>query len=136
MDHPLPVDTQQKLLRLCSIYTQEPPSESPPSQELSGQTVYTLESLHERLSCSKRPASGQRPKAGCATPGALPGRTEAGQEQLGADVLAERARELRGSPWQVCTGEEEEEEGTAAAVREALHPQQVWYIVSISQFIS
>ena len=80
------------------------------TQELSGQTVYTLESLHERLSRSKRPASGQRPKAGCGPPGALPGRTEAGQEQLSADVLAERARELRGSPWQVCTGEEEEEE--------------------------
>ncbi|XP_067113332.1 ribosomal biogenesis protein LAS1L [Osmerus mordax] len=103
MDHPFPVDTQQKLLRLCSIYTQGPPSESHPSQELSGQTIYTLESLHERLSRSKRPATGQRPKAGCGPTGGLPGRTEAGQEQLSADVLAERARELQGSPWQVCT---------------------------------
>lgn len=103
MEHPLPLDIQQKLLRLCSIYTQGADSGCDPSREHPGQPIYTLERLHERLLHSKHPVHAQRPGAASEPLRGLPERTKDFQEHLSADVLAERARELRGSPWQVCT---------------------------------
>lgn len=83
MEHPLPLDTRQKLLQLCSIYTQAPPSGShaPPHQ------VYTLESLHEKMQQGRwRPAAERRDSSS--------------QESRGAQSQA--ADLLLGSPWQLC----------------------------------
>ncbi|XP_010863309.1 ribosomal biogenesis protein LAS1L [Esox lucius] len=104
MDHPMPLDTQQKLLKLSSIYTQSADSGCDPSIQHSGQHsgVYTLESLHEKLK-SRCPGHTLRQGTVSDQCKALPERTEDFQEHLSPDVLAERAAELRGSPWQVCT---------------------------------
>lgn len=106
MEHPMPLDTRQKLLRLSSIYTQGADSGCDPPMEHSGQPsgIYTLESLHERLRVqSRRQVNMMHPGTVSDSRKALPERTEDFQEHLSPDVLAERAAELRGSPWQVCT---------------------------------
>ncbi|XP_035999937.1 ribosomal biogenesis protein LAS1L [Fundulus heteroclitus] len=84
MEPPLPQETQQKLLRLCCIYTQSPGPQPGPSEEQKHQPVYTVESLQR----SRPRRSSERP--------------EASADLRGADVLAQKATALRGSPWQVC----------------------------------
>lgn len=91
MEPPLPLETQQNLLRLCSIYTQtappDPGSARAPQQQ---RPIYTLESLHEKHGQLWRSAGGSD-------------QTKAPQELKWAEVLAEKAKALRGSPWQVCS---------------------------------
>lgn len=108
MEHPMPLDTRQKLLRLSSIYTQGADSGCDPPMEHSGQPsgIYTLESLHERLRVqSRRQVNMMHPGTVSDSRKALPERTEDFQEHLSPDVLAERAAELRGSPWKLCKGQ-------------------------------
>ncbi|XP_076598284.1 ribosomal biogenesis protein LAS1L [Chaetodon auriga] len=95
MEHPLPLETRQRLLQLCSIYTQSAHSESDTSLEQKQQPIYTLESLHEKLQHSWRHSHPWRSTADSE-------RSESSQEYKGADVQAEKAKLLRGSPWQVC----------------------------------
>lgn len=84
MEHPLPLDTRQKLLQLCSIYTQAEPS----ATHGSPHKVYTLESLHEKMQqCRWRPAAERRDSSSQETTGA---------QSHAADLL-------HGSPWQICT---------------------------------
>uniref|UniRef100_A0A1A8JH13 LAS1-like n=1 Tax=Nothobranchius kuhntae TaxID=321403 RepID=A0A1A8JH13_NOTKU len=90
MEHPLPLETRQKLLHLCSIYTQTTHTESSSSQDLKQQPVYTLESLTEKHSHLRRAAASS-------------GSSESSHDLRWADALAEKAKMLRGSPWQVCT---------------------------------
>uniref|UniRef100_A0A3Q1F5A4 LAS1 like ribosome biogenesis factor n=1 Tax=Acanthochromis polyacanthus TaxID=80966 RepID=A0A3Q1F5A4_9TELE len=96
MEHPLPLETQQRLLQLCSIYTQTTQSELNASQVHKQQPIYTLESLHEKLQHSRRHSQPRRSEADLE-------RSESSQENRCADVQAEKAKLLRGSPWQVCT---------------------------------
>lgn len=96
MEHPLPLETQQRLLQLCSIYTQTTQSELNASQVHKQQPVYTLESLHEKLQHSRRLSQPRRSEADLE-------KSESSQENRWADVQAEKAKLLRGSPWQVCT---------------------------------
>lgn len=102
MDKPLPLDTQQNLLQLCSIYTQGYHGNSSPEPSDPAQPVHTLQSLQERLKASQNrdahssnhtPASLQVPP------------TVELQEKLSPDVLQERNSALRGSAWSVCTGD-------------------------------
>ncbi|XP_068453792.1 ribosomal biogenesis protein LAS1L [Clinocottus analis] len=95
MEHPLPLETRQKLLQLCSIYTQDAPSASDASPQRRQQHIYTLESLHEKLQHSRRLAHPWRSAAEAE-------RSESSQEYKWADGQAEKAKLLRGSPWQVC----------------------------------
>ncbi|XP_041655646.1 ribosomal biogenesis protein LAS1L [Cheilinus undulatus] len=90
MEHPLPLETRQRLLQLCSIYTQSAPPDStrPPQQK---QPIYTLESLHEKL--SRRHGHARRSRAD----------SESSQDLRSSDAQAEKAELLRGSPWQVCS---------------------------------
>ncbi|KAF3696473.1 Ribosomal biogenesis protein LAS1L Protein LAS1 -like protein [Channa argus] len=93
MEHPLPLETRQRLLQLCSIYTQPTQSEFDPSLEQKKQPIYTLESLHEKVKQSRHHNH--------AWPSAVdPERSESSQEHEWTDAQAERV--LRGSPWQVC----------------------------------
>ncbi|KAL0994224.1 hypothetical protein UPYG_G00119480 [Umbra pygmaea] len=103
MEHPIPMDTQQKLLKLSTIYTQGTDSECDPSMEHSGLVsgVYTLESLHEKLQPRHQGHTMQQDTVSDPCK-AIPERTEDFQEHLSPDVLAKRAAELRGSPWSVC----------------------------------
>lgn len=96
MEHPLPLETRQRLLQLCSIYTQTAHSEFDSSVERRQQPIYTLESLHEKLEHSQRHSHPWRPTAASE-------RSESSQENKWADAKAEKAEFLRGSPWQVCT---------------------------------
>ncbi|CAK6970905.1 ribosomal biogenesis protein LAS1L [Scomber scombrus] len=93
MEHPLPLETRQRLVQLCSIYTQTEYSEGDPSSEQKQQPVYTLESLHEKLQRSRRYSHLSL---------AEPDRGKSTQEHRWSDVQAEKAKLLRGSPWQVC----------------------------------
>lgn len=95
MEHPLPMETQKKLLQLCSIYTQNADSEFDSSLEHKQQPVYTLESLHKRLQHSQWHANP--------SPVAGPDRSESSQDNKWTDFHEEKAYLLRGSPWQVCT---------------------------------
>ncbi|XP_071331121.1 ribosomal biogenesis protein LAS1L [Trachinotus anak] len=95
MEHPLPLETRQRLLQLCSIYTQTSHSEFDPSPEQKQQPIYTLESLREKLQHSRHHSHPWRSRAD-------PDRSEASQEYKWADVQAEKAKLLRGSPWQLC----------------------------------
>ncbi|KAG7484192.1 hypothetical protein MATL_G00046600 [Megalops atlanticus] len=109
MEHPLPLDTQQKLLQLCCIYTQGGDPGCSPDAGRRDQPVYTLESLRKRVRReSERSASAPLPSAAPRPHKSLPliqlaEATEDLQEQLSPDILAERVASLRGSPWQVCT---------------------------------
>lgn len=85
MEHPLPLETRQKLLQLCSIYTQMERSDSAASH----QQVYTLESLHEKMQRSRRPTVERRDSF-C---------------QETTEAPSDAADGLLGSPWQVCTDE-------------------------------
>ncbi|XP_028265873.1 ribosomal biogenesis protein LAS1L [Parambassis ranga] len=97
MEHPLPLETRQRLQKLCSIYTQtDPHSELGMSQERTQQPIYTLESLHDKLQHSRRHSHAW----GSAVDSE---RSESSQESKWADAQAEKARVLKGSPWQVCT---------------------------------
>jgi len=96
MEHPLPLETREKLLQLCSIYTQSAHTEGSTSQEPKQQPIYTLESLHEKQQQLRRHSHLRRN-------GADSKKSESSQEYKWADVLAEKAKMLRGSPWQVCT---------------------------------
>ncbi|MBN3306387.1 LAS1L protein, partial [Amia calva] len=101
MDRPLPLDTQRKLLQLCSIYTQA--GGSCPSPGPEDQPVYTLESLqtHARQQAQRLaprdcgPAEETAPKA-----------MDALQQYPSPEAVAERAALLKGSPWQICTGKD------------------------------
>lgn len=92
MEHPLPVETRGKLLQLCSIYTQTSHSNSDPSPERHKQPTYTLESLKR----SRQNGHSLRPRDNSE-------QNESSQEFMSVDALAETAKVLRGSPWQVCT---------------------------------
>lgn len=96
MEHPLPLETRHRLLQLCAIYTQTAHSEIGSSLDNKQQPVYTLESLHEKLQHSRRYSHPCRPPPDT-------DRSESSQENKWADVQAEKAKLLRGSPWQVCT---------------------------------
>lgn len=97
MEHPLPMETQQKLLHLCSIYTQNVRSgfNSLEGKQQQQQPVYTLETLHERLQYSK---CHSKP-----CPTAEPERSQSSQDSKLSDSHKEKLSFLRGSPWQVCT---------------------------------
>lgn len=100
MDKPLPPDTQQNLLQLCSIYTQGYHGNSSPEPSDHVQPVYTLQSLQERLNASQN----RDTHASNHTPGSLQAPpTEELQEKLSADDVQERNSALRGSAWSVCT---------------------------------
>ncbi|KAM6924334.1 ribosomal biogenesis protein LAS1L [Xenentodon cancila] len=94
MEHPIPLETRQRLLQLCSIYTQTTHVDCGTSREQAQQPVYTLESLHEKQQQLRLHA---RRNAGNAE------RSESSQEYNWEDALAAKAKVLRGSPWQVCT---------------------------------
>lgn len=95
MEHPLPLETRERLLQLCSIYTQAEPDESRPNpREQRQQPIYTLESLHEKLQQYRHHNHSKRPETE---------RSEPSQEGKWSDVDVEKAKALRGSPWQVCT---------------------------------
>lgn len=100
MEHPLPMETQEKLLRLCSIYTQKLHlgSDSVEQQQQQQQPVYTLETLHERLQysqCHSKPAR--------AAAVAEPEQSKSVSDTKVSDSHEEKTYFLRGSPWQVCT---------------------------------
>lgn len=90
MEHSLSVDTQEKLLMLCSIYTQT--THSGTSSAKQEQPIYTLESLHEKLQHSKRWQTKVDTE-----------RSGSSRDSKLADTDSDKARLLRGSPWQVCT---------------------------------
>ncbi|KAM6928637.1 ribosomal biogenesis protein LAS1L [Lycodopsis pacificus] len=95
MEHPLPLETRQRLLQLCSIYTQGVHSESDTAPRRKQQPIYTLESLHEKLQHLRHLSHPWHSAAEAK-------RSESSQEYKWADVQAEKARLLRGSPWQLC----------------------------------
>lgn len=95
MEHPLPTETQQKLLRLCSIYTQKLHQDFD-SAAHRRQPVYTLETLHERLQFSHCHSEASAMAAD-------PQESESGQGSQVSDCHEEKLCFLRGSPWQVCT---------------------------------
>ncbi|XP_034027955.1 ribosomal biogenesis protein LAS1L [Thalassophryne amazonica] len=96
MEHPLPVETRQKLLQLCSLYTQAEHSWCTPPLEQIEQPVYTLESLHKILQHSWRSDHPDSSRADSETS------KSSTQDYKWADVQAEKAKLLKGSPWQVC----------------------------------
>lgn len=96
MEHPLPLETRQRLLQLSSIYTQTTHSKFCPPPGHRQQPIYTLESLHEKLQHSRCHSHPWRSVADSE-------RSESSQENKWTDVQAEKAKMLRGSPWQVCT---------------------------------
>ncbi|XP_072532724.1 ribosomal biogenesis protein LAS1L isoform X2 [Salminus brasiliensis] len=108
MEKPLPLATQQNLLRLCSIYTQSNHGDSSPNNTDSSQPVYTLESLRERLARATQNRHAHSPNH---TPGSAqaPPTTDL-QEYLSAETVQERNAVLRGSPWSVCTVSHQAEE--------------------------
>lgn len=85
MDHPLPLETQENLLNLCSIYTSQQPLLSLPRRD---QPIYTLESLHEKLRRSRHRRNKEPERSG---------------SRDVSDTDADKIRLLRGSPWQLCT---------------------------------
>ncbi|XP_077402639.1 ribosomal biogenesis protein LAS1L [Vanacampus margaritifer] len=91
MEHPLPLETQQRLLQLCSIYTRT--EQSDPDTEQKQQPIYTLESLHEKLQRSKRHGHSSLLE---------PQKNRTGEENKWSDAEVEKAKLLRGSSWQVC----------------------------------
>ncbi|TRY87888.1 hypothetical protein DNTS_010189, partial [Danionella cerebrum] len=96
MVKPLPQETQQNLLQLCSIYTQVYDGSCSPGPSDPIEPVYTLQNLQERL---KRNASQER--GGDSSKQSPP--IEELQEKLSAEIVQERNLALSGSPWSVCT---------------------------------
>lgn len=86
MEHPLPLETQDNLLSLSSIYTQRQ-SSSPAVRR--DQPVYTLESLHEKLRRSRHRRCKDADRG-------------SSSREI-SDTDADKVRLLRGSPWQLCT---------------------------------
>lgn len=87
MEHPLPHETQQNLLNLCSIYTQNETSPLPLPRK--DQPIYTLESLHEKLRRSRHRRSKESERS-------------SSNREI-SDTDTDKIRLLRGSPWQLCT---------------------------------
>lgn len=87
MEHPLPLETQENLLNLCSIYTQKECSPLPSPRK--DQPIYTVESLQEKLRRSRHRRSKELE------------RSSSNREM--SDTDADKMRLLRGSPWQLCT---------------------------------
>lgn len=83
MEHPLPLETRQRLLQLCSIYTQTKHSDC----DFSQQQVYTLDSLHEKLQWSRWHPTDE---------------INSSSQEI-TDAQREKVNLLRGSPWQICT---------------------------------
>ncbi|XP_029362685.1 ribosomal biogenesis protein LAS1L [Echeneis naucrates] len=96
MEHPLPLETRQKLIQLCSIYTQTTHTDFEPSQAEKQQPIYTVENLHEKLQQSQNHRQPWHSEADLE-------RNESSKEYKWADLQAEKAKLLRGSPWQLCT---------------------------------
>lgn len=98
MEHPLPLETRQRLLQLCSIYTQTTHSDVDMHDTTTeqNQPIYTLESLQEKLRTSRRHGHPCRSSLGDSE------RSASSQQYRWADSEAEKAKLLRGSPWQVC----------------------------------
>ncbi|XP_039460148.1 ribosomal biogenesis protein LAS1L-like [Oreochromis aureus] len=95
MGHLPPQETREKLVQPCSIYTQTECSEaSTPLQQKQQQPIYTVEVPLDEMQHSQQDA---RPLH------SSPMDSETSEERKWADVQAERALALRGSPWQVCT---------------------------------
>ncbi|CAL9703560.1 unnamed protein product [Knipowitschia caucasica] len=82
MDHPLPVETQHNLIRLSSIYTQQPES----ALLRKDATIYTVDSLHEMQRKQRRERAEK---------------SSVHREMSEGD--ADKVCALRGSPWQLCT---------------------------------
>ncbi|MCJ8748943.1 hypothetical protein PDJAM_G00170350 [Pangasius djambal] len=101
MDKPLPLDTQQNLLRLCTIYTQSHLGDCTPGNADSSHPVYTLENLQERVGGAMQNRHTQTPNEETDLAQAPP--TQEVQEQLSAETVQERNAALRGSAWSVCT---------------------------------
>ncbi|XP_068188023.1 ribosomal biogenesis protein LAS1L [Antennarius striatus] len=95
MEHPLPLDTREKLLQLCSIYTRTDHIKFHASPKREQQPIYTLESLQEKLQHSSHHSHARRVLADSEM-------IEAPLDSLGW-VQAEKAKLLRDSPWQVCS---------------------------------
>lgn len=87
MEHPLPFERQEKLLKVCSLYTQK--ERSPMCSPRRDQPIYTLESLQEKLRQSRQRRSRELE------------RSSSTREM--SDTDADKVRLLRGSPWQLCT---------------------------------
>ncbi|KAM9440347.1 ribosomal biogenesis protein LAS1L [Clarias gariepinus] len=102
MDKPLPLDTQQNLLRLCSIYTQGHHDNCAPGNPDHSHPIYTLESLQERVGGAAQKNTPTE-RAGKAAESAKAPPTQEVQEQLSAETVQERNAALRGSAWSVCT---------------------------------
>lgn len=88
MEHPLPLERQEKLLKLCSIFTQNEHSSLPLPRK--DQPIYTLESLHEKLRRSRHRQSRESE------------RSSSSHREI-SDTDADKMRSLRGCPWQLCT---------------------------------
>ncbi|XP_066516532.1 ribosomal biogenesis protein LAS1L [Hoplias malabaricus] len=101
MDKPLPLETQQNLIHLCSIYTQSNHGNCSPNNSDSTHPVYTLESLQEKL-------CGDTQNSHTHFQGHTLGEAKATppldlQEYLSTETIQERNAALRGSSWSVCT---------------------------------
>ncbi|XP_039622274.1 ribosomal biogenesis protein LAS1L isoform X1 [Polypterus senegalus] len=104
---PLPLDTKQKLIHLCSIYTQTGDSGmcSPSDSDDQEDCIYTLESLQRSMKQELPHAddnleveqSDQESWFSSTQPQATI------SERLTPEVVAERMSALKGSPWQICT---------------------------------
>ncbi|XP_029975581.1 LOW QUALITY PROTEIN: ribosomal biogenesis protein LAS1L [Salarias fasciatus] len=92
MEHPLPLETLGAAAAALLPSTRRlsaPDSSHGSQQKQQQQPIYTLESLHEKLQHSRISSRPQR--------------SQSSQEHKVADVQAEAAKALRGSPWQVCS---------------------------------
>uniref|UniRef100_A0A8D0HD60 LAS1 like ribosome biosis factor n=1 Tax=Sphenodon punctatus TaxID=8508 RepID=A0A8D0HD60_SPHPU len=120
MERPLPLDTQEKLLYLTSIYTQEEGSLGSPgsSADLSRQPIYTIESLQWKARQDSLKGQGQR----VGRQEALPDETIEEEEEMEEEemeteltsledplhpdngvMIAEKRAALQGSAWQIST---------------------------------
>ncbi|XP_061697640.1 ribosomal biogenesis protein LAS1L [Syngnathoides biaculeatus] len=91
MEHPLPLETQQRLLRLCSIYTRTEHPE--PDVEQERRPVYTLESLHDELRRSRRHSQPSQSE---------PQSKQTEEKNKWSKAEVEKGELLQGSSWQVC----------------------------------
>ncbi|XP_028309879.1 ribosomal biogenesis protein LAS1L [Gouania willdenowi] len=91
MEHPLPLETRERLLQLSLIYTQRehsPLTSASLKQKQQQQPIYTLEHLHEKLNQLQHNTHSRH--------------FEAEQSGPSHESRAKAAKVLRGSPWQVC----------------------------------